>query len=250
MLRLALHNLLDASTASNDPHTCKEEAGDQSTSSHLEPMRLVILSDTHNDHRALDVPAGDVLIHAGDFTCYGRQEHAEDFNAWLGELPHAHKIVVNGNHENNAPWKAQVRGLLTNAVFLKDEGVRIPRIRKDGAACCEGDALTVYGTEFFWPMQPGHRNPSYDLIPKDTQVLVTHGPVQGFVDGGSGCPAMREKCEQLAISGQQLRLVISGHVHSAYGRIQGTGVCRGVEFVNAANCDNRKIANPPIVIDL
>jgi predicted phosphodiesterase len=34
-------------------------------------MRLVLISDTHMVHDTLDIPAGDVLIHAGDFTCHG-----------------------------------------------------------------------------------------------------------------------------------------------------------------------------------
>ena len=78
------------------------------------------------------VPEGDILIHAGDFTNYGRREEAEKFNTWLGTLPHRwwswgwrwgtwrgtlphslfwwyqsnhhwtfyrHKIVIAGNHE-------------------------------------------------------------------------------------------------------------------------------------------------------
>lgn len=256
----------------------QEQQGEREVSSHLAPLRLVIISDTHNDHRSLDpLPTGDVLIHAGDFTCFGRQEHAEDFNAWLGEQPHRHKIVVNGNHENNAPWQSRARALLSNAVFLKNEAVQIPRLRLDGAPCTlqdeeEGEgALTVFGTDFFWPMQAGHHNPHYDSIPSAVQVLVTHGPVQGFVDGGSGCPAMRAKCEELAggggdgdghTCGRRLQLVVSGHVHSAYGVTQGDGLgvghgsirLRGVQFVNAASVGgtdgSRKVANPPIVIDV
>merc|ERR1712083_348367 len=59
-------------------------------------IRLVMLSDTHGMHRTLDVPEGDVLIHAGDFTRYGKREDVQDFNVWLGTLPHRHKLVVNG----------------------------------------------------------------------------------------------------------------------------------------------------------
>lgn len=32
----------------------------------MSPMRLVCISDTHNSHRSLHLPEGDVLIHAGD----------------------------------------------------------------------------------------------------------------------------------------------------------------------------------------
>jgi hypothetical protein len=42
--------------------------------------------------------------HTGDFTRFGKEEDAIDFNQWLGTLPHTHKLVVNGNHEANAGW--------------------------------------------------------------------------------------------------------------------------------------------------
>merc|ERR1711977_505540 len=70
-------------------------------------VQFVLISDTHGHHRKLSLPPGDVLIHAGDFTAYGKAADAEDFNAWLGEQPHKHKFVVLGNHEANAPWRKQ-----------------------------------------------------------------------------------------------------------------------------------------------
>ena len=36
-------------------------------------LRFVLISDMHTMHRRLQVPDGDVLIHAGDFTLYGRR---------------------------------------------------------------------------------------------------------------------------------------------------------------------------------
>ena len=34
-------------------------------------IRIVCISDTHKKHRQLDVPDGDILIHAGDFSQWG-----------------------------------------------------------------------------------------------------------------------------------------------------------------------------------
>lgn len=57
----------------------------------------------------------------------GSTHHAQlkdvvNFNNWLGEPDHKYKIVINGNHEHNAPWKHEVRTLLSNAThFLCDE---------------------------------------------------------------------------------------------------------------------------------
>jgi predicted phosphodiesterase len=37
----------------------------------MPPVRIVCISDTHGQHAKLSVPAGDVLIHAGDFMALG-----------------------------------------------------------------------------------------------------------------------------------------------------------------------------------
>ncbi len=58
-------------------------------------MRLVCISDTHNQHDALQLPGGDVLIHAGDFTGMGRVQEVEAFAKWFGAQSHPHKIVAN-----------------------------------------------------------------------------------------------------------------------------------------------------------
>ena len=86
-------------------------------------MRIVCISDTHELHRELDVPPGDMLIHAGDFTVFSeRPSIVRDFDEWLGELPHRHKIVVPGNHDflmNQIPNRSQIK----NATLLVDSGV-------------------------------------------------------------------------------------------------------------------------------
>jgi hypothetical protein len=60
-------------------------------------QRIVCISDTHGLHRKVAVPEGDLLIHADDFMRTGAYfEEIADFNDWLGEQPHRHKIVVAG----------------------------------------------------------------------------------------------------------------------------------------------------------
>jgi len=50
-------------------------------------LRLVLLSDTHELHREVEVPDGDILIHAGDFTMFSKSMNAiTDFNTWLGGI--------------------------------------------------------------------------------------------------------------------------------------------------------------------
>lgn len=62
--------------------------------------RFVCFSDTHALEKGIqDIPPGDVLIHAGDFTNVGDSRDVRNFNAWLKLLPYQYKIVIAGNHD-------------------------------------------------------------------------------------------------------------------------------------------------------
>ena len=217
-------------------------------------MRLVMISDTHGRHRRVDVPPGDILIHAGDFTQYGKRDDAVDFNAWLGELPHQHIFVVLGNHEANAPWRKEATALLTNATLLCGEAASIAAPARSVASveadCTDGagstESIVIFGTDFFWPMPKG-TNPHYAAIPEGVDILVCHGPVAGHADGGSGCKDLLRHCERT-----RPRLVVSGHIHSAHGMSEGRGQLKGTTFVNAANARNghADMGWPPVIVDL
>jgi hypothetical protein len=70
-------------------------------------------------HRRLRVPPGDVLVHAGDITMKGGKNEMLDFDKWLGELPHKHKVVICGNHDFCFEYSAEeARSWLTNAHYL------------------------------------------------------------------------------------------------------------------------------------
>jgi predicted phosphohydrolase len=89
-------------------------------------LRLVLISDTHELHREVDVPDGDIFIHAGDFTMFSESmETVVDFNDWLGELPHPYKIVVPGNHEFFLEADPSRRFMLDNAIVLINEGTEV-----------------------------------------------------------------------------------------------------------------------------
>ena len=62
-------------------------------------VRFVCVSDTHSNAPKQPLPAGDCLIHAGDFTDTGRPQELEAFCTWLKAQPHARKIVIAGNHD-------------------------------------------------------------------------------------------------------------------------------------------------------
>ena len=187
------------------------------------------ISDTHGLHRQLNIPDGDILIHAGDFTHYGKRRDADDFNAWLGTLPHKHKIVINGNHEFRANWQADRANksveadptVLSNATHLVQRGVSV----MDGK-------LKVFGCQF----QSASRSDGSCLaeVPAKTDIVVTHFPPKGFVDGGVGCVyTMREILCRI-----KPKVVVCGHIHTAHGIEEAHGIL----FVNAAICNNEKTA--------
>ncbi len=47
--------------------------------------RFVCISDTHSRTDTIQMPYGDVLLHAGDFTELGLPSEVKKFNDWLGE---------------------------------------------------------------------------------------------------------------------------------------------------------------------
>ena len=61
-------------------------------------IRLVCISDTHGKVGG-DIPAGDVVIHGGDFSRTGTLPELKKFRAVMDKLPHKQKIVIAGNHD-------------------------------------------------------------------------------------------------------------------------------------------------------
>ena len=205
-------------------------------------MRIVCLSDTHGFHVGLDVPDGDLLLHAGDATKHGSLEEVAAFNGFLGTLPHPHKVVIAGNHD----WAFEkepvlARDLITNACYLEDEEAVVAGVRIWGSPW----QPWFYDWAFNLERGPALRE-KWDLIPTGTDVLLTHGPPLGHGDRTtSGHP---EGCADLleAIRRVRPRLHVFGHIHEGYGQTrEGDTLC-----VNASTCTVAyRPTNPPVVVD-
>jgi hypothetical protein len=61
--------------------------------------RFVCISDTHNFHRKVILPEGDVLLFGGDISQYGSHEELSDFVEWLNTTDFSHKVVIAGNRD-------------------------------------------------------------------------------------------------------------------------------------------------------
>ncbi len=207
-------------------------------------MRLVCVSDTHLRHD-FTVPDGDVLIHAGDGTHLGEPREVEAWFSWLAALPHAHKVIIAGNHDflfQRVP--EMIPALLPKGViYLQDSGVEI-------------EGLKIWGS----PWQPWFFDWAFNLergpaiakawakIPDDTEVLITHGPPADILDkvpNGDhvGCEDLRARVKQLS----KLKLHVFGHIHHSYGK----RTIGGVTYINASTCSEQYWpTNAPIIIDL
>lgn len=211
-------------------------------------MKIVCLADTHGLHRRVQVPDGDVLVHAGDFTERGEPAEVDNFLDWLEALPHEHKVFIAGNHEfyveeQNEYFVEQVK-TIPRVAYLQDSGATIAGLRFWGSP--------VQPWFFQWAFNR-HRGAEirehWDLIPRDTQVLVTHGPPAGILDTNfrrehHGCEDLRVTIDNL----DELRLHIFGHIHPPGGQAAKLG---GKCYVNAAICDERGYATRnPVVVEL
>lgn len=221
-------------------------------------VRIVCLSDTHMKHAFLTpfMPQGDdhILLHAGDFTSLGREEHAIEFNEWLGTLHYRHKFIVSGNHERvcgDVRSHSRYAGLLTNGTYVTHGCVTLE----------EFGGLTIFLSSW----EKKHRDNTSaepELFPWDhprlspdenesesesdgggrrgVDVLVTHMPPRGVLDTvrlvkHRGSAGLRDRVARIRPT-----VHVFGHVHRG-----GVEASNGTTFINAANPGT----NGPTVFD-
>ena len=206
-------------------------------------MRVVCISDTHNQLNKVSVPPGDLLIHAGDLTGHGSLKELRRADRDLAELPHRHKVIIAGNHD----WAfvrepAAARASIKSAIYLEDEAVVIQGLRLYGSPW----QPWFFDWAFNYP-RGASLKPVWDRIPEATDILITHGPPLGHGDcttRGScvGCPDLAAALRRI-----KPRLHVFGHIHEGYGvTLEGPTTC-----INASVCRvDYAPLNPPIVIDL
>jgi len=224
-------------------------------------MRFVCVSDTHTKHWALnpsEMPEGDVLLVAGDFSESSWHELVS-FNCWLGELNYEHKIIVPGNHDKlfdvgktqSLSTVERAKNALSNATHILDAS----------GVCLEG--INIWGEprqpEFFdWAFNVPRKDMKqhWDKVPEDTHILLTHGPPYRYGDSVKrwrearrvmvhvGCSYQRDLVEKGL---PNLKAVVCGHIHGGYGVYKIEGREDGASVYNAAVCDDDyKPVNEPL----
>lgn len=209
-------------------------------------MKILFLSDTHSQHRKLnDLPEADILIHGGDVSKMGRDHEVEDFMRWFSGLEYRYKIFIAGNHdfffEGETP-KSIKRFLNENTFYLHNSSVEI-------------EGLKIWGS----PYTPTFFNWAFNLdrgkaiekvwkdIPPDTDVLITHGPPFGILDGTRsdqhvGCEELLKKIKKI-----KPKYHLFGHIHEAYGIFN----TEKTTFINGSVLnENYEMVNSPLVFEI
>ena len=210
-----------------------------------------------------------MLIFAGDACSVGTAGEWTSFCRWLGELPHAHKVIVPGNHDwpmqgSRPEWSVSARyGPTTISVARRRAEDAGARVLIDAEARIAG--LRFWGSPwvpFFngWafnlPRGSRYLAEAWDRIPVGTDVLVTHGPAFGRLDrtgGGDhvGCERLAERLDALDVEGLGPRLHVHGDIHEAAGTVAPPAGVEGRTTVNAAVLDEGyRLVRTPVVVDL
>lgn len=198
-------------------------------------INVACIADLHNDNTWLNNPLvakAHIVIVAGDL--FDLNDYARINESFLqmrrntdGEI-----VIVAGNHDiflNR--WKPTFRHM-EKIHYLEDSGVKILGFNVWGSPWTSqfGPGVFMAGA--------GERKAKWDLIPADTDILVTHSPPQHYRDlvpdgyagpgGHKGCAHLHDKVMQI-----KPKLHVFGHIHEGAGNVKD----KGITFVNASRRD-------------
>ena len=170
-----------------------------------------------------------MVIHAGDCTGRGTTREIVEFCEWFGNLPHKYKILIPGNHDwgfEKDRKKHQKIAEDNGIIFLHDSEIIIEDIKIYGSGHTPEFCNWAFNC---WRTMDevkynGRYGPKYDYIgthwrkiPKDTDVLITHGPPKWILDDcgeNVGCEELRKKVMEI-----NPKFHIFGHIHESRGTL-------------------------------
>jgi Icc-related predicted phosphoesterase len=186
-----------------------------------------------------------MIIHAGDMSGRGTIQEISNFLQWYAELPHKYKILIAGNHDKFCEENPALMRELCDDFgidYLEDESITIKHVKIHGSPrtpeFCDW-AFNCWRTKkekedpfrgYLYPYIGDY----WDLIPYDTDILVTHGPPAYVLDK---CPGGNVGCDRLLETVQDIKpkYHVFGHIHESAGDIN----IFDTQFINAAVLDGR-----------
>jgi len=181
--------------------------------------KLVFISDTHGYHGHARIIPCDILVHAGDFSNDIGQSAMRDFCRWLELQPAKHKILIGGNHDRQleiwpSPSRLMIQELCPSCTYLQDSGVTLMGIKFWGSPYTPRFCDWAFNEDRGFDIKR-----HWDLIPDDTDVLVTHGPPNDILDKSitgerCGCSDLRRALDRV-----KPKVHAFGHIHYSYGKV-------------------------------
>lgn len=210
-------------------------------------LKFTVISDTHNEHKKVNLPESDVIIHCGDFTNLGTLKEVKSFIEWFSGLNYKYKILIAGNHEvtldsnnYNTNWKLfhktkentnEIKNIIdsTDIIYLHNTFTVIEDIKIYGTPYIPEESLRCG-----FPLK--NKTEAFDMwdkIPNDTDILITHTPPHHILDDAFGT---RLGCVELLKKVKQIKPLyhLFGHIHQCGYKniIQGR-----TTFINASSMD-------------
>jgi Icc-related predicted phosphoesterase len=208
-------------------------------------MKIITISDTHGYHDLLALPKGDMLIHAGDVSSRGSEREIKDFLGWFSVQDYEYKIFIAGNHDFffEQADKEMVKAIIPeNIIYLNDSGICIEGLH------IWGSPVTPWFLNWAFNRQRGSDiKKHWDLIPQNTDILITHGPVYGILDKTIhgkkvGCEILKDVTDVI-----KPKVHICGHIHEAYGQVQILDTL----YINASVLDVRyRLVNEAVMFEI
>jgi Icc-related predicted phosphoesterase len=219
-------------------------------------MKITLISDTHNKHKQIteDLIGGDLLLHAGDMSSMGYQHEIREFLKWFNNLNnYTHKIFIAGNHDwgfQDSPMMCE--GLLDfyNKVTYLEDMLEVIGDDYNSSVKVWGSPWQpeFYNWAFNLPRNGEQLKEKWDMIPMDTDILITHGPAWGYVDDVEGRRGEHLGCELLAerIKVVKPKIHLCGHIHTGNGYMFDGNT----HYINASVLNERyNYAHKPFHID-
>ena len=190
-------------------------------------MLISAISDTHG-RAGWDIPECDVFIHAGDMTAWGSLHETESLVRRLERqlergLIWDGVILVPGNHDQdcferlddikNLSKDPRIHWLINDAITI--EGKKF-----------FGSAYTPPFMDWFFMAAEPELERMYAAMPRELDVLITHGPPYGILDPGYQADHVGSHALLDAVSRRNIRHHVFGHLHSA------GGLTRPVAFID------------------
>ena len=213
----------------------------------MKKIKIWHLSDTHCQHRHIeDQKDIDIVIHSGDFSNakdpYINEQEVRDFATWYKTLSAPVKILVAGNHDTSVEKKLIDKEFFAgyNITYLEHESVEVLGLN------IFGSPYTPRFHDWAFNVNRGKLWNYWEVIPDNTDILVTHGPPKGILDNDLdkqlGDSALYMTLPRLT----NLKIHQFGHIHN---RVQSGDryINRGTfespvhrpKFINASYVDLR-----------